>query len=61
MFALRDMVQATEEGDFCFFHYSGHGTFIEDENGDERDGFDEALCALQDEYIRDDELLNMLP
>lgn len=42
-------------------HYSGHGTQIRDTNGDEADGFDEALvpydytsagCILDDELFR---------
>nr|XP_031858570.1 uncharacterized protein CI109_005950 [Kwoniella shandongensis]KAA5525642.1 hypothetical protein CI109_005950 [Kwoniella shandongensis] len=32
--------------DNIFFHYSGHGTQVEDVNGDEDDGFDEAICPL---------------
>ncbi len=27
-----------------FFNFSGHGTQVEDQDGDEDDGFDEALC-----------------
>jgi metacaspase-1 len=55
MFALYDMVKASEAGDFCFFHYSGHGSFVEDHTGDEKDGFDELLSTV-DGDITDDEL-----
>jgi metacaspase-1 len=27
-------------------HYSGHGTQIPDDDGDEADGMDEALCPV---------------
>jgi hypothetical protein len=29
---------------YLFFNFSGHGTQVVDEDGDEEDGFDEALC-----------------
>lgn len=38
-----------------FFHYSGHGTQVKDRDGDERDGKDEAMCAV-DGLITDDDL-----
>lgn len=45
-------------------HYSGHGTYIKDTNGDERDGYDECLCPtdmytsgiITDDYLH--ELIN---
>jgi len=39
---------------FCFFQYSGHGTEVKDKSGDEKDGFDEALCPLDGGVIIDD-------
>jgi hypothetical protein len=27
-------------------HYSGHGSYVRDTNGDEKDGFDECLCPI---------------
>jgi hypothetical protein len=60
------LVEGTKEGDMVFFYYSGHGTRIEDQNGDEEDGYDEALCPvdvkprandiLDSKLILDDEL-----
>lgn len=46
--------------DFVWIHYSGHGTYIVDRSGDERDGKDEALVPsdyetagfLQDDHIQ---------
>ena len=42
-----------------FFHYSGHGSQITDTNGDESDGKDECINAL-DGPITDDELKKLL-
>jgi metacaspase-1 len=42
-----------------FFHYSGHGTYINDINRDEKDGYDECLVPLDFEnngFIIDDNL-----
>ena len=38
------MCDRCEEGDFLVFQFSGHGTHEDDEDGDESDGQDEALC-----------------
>ena len=45
----------TSEPLMIFFHYSGHGFQVADLDGDEIDGFDEALldCQLTDDYIWD--------
>ena len=46
-----------------FFHYSGHGSYIKDENGDEVDGKDECLCPIDYAYsgmIIDDEIKGIL-
>jgi hypothetical protein len=34
----------TTGGGTRVFHFSGHGTFVADKNGDERDGRDECIC-----------------
>ena len=42
--AIRDwLVQGTQPGDRVLLYYSGHGTQLPDDNGDEDDGLDEAL------------------
>src|SRR5262249_1811985 len=46
-------------GDVLAFHYSGHGTTLEDDDGDERDGQDEAMVPVDfgdGRFIRDDDL-----
>ncbi len=40
------LIHNVEEGDVVFFHYSGHGQQIADDNGDELDGLDEALVPI---------------
>jgi len=43
--ALQDwLVAQAQPGDTVVFYYSGHGVQVNDTNGDEDDGFDEALC-----------------
>lgn len=54
------MTTFTEDLDFVWIHYSGHGTSILDRDGDERDGCDEALVpydvrtvgVIPDDYIQ---------
>ena len=44
---------------YLIFSYSGHGTYQRDDNGDEEDGYDEALCPIDcDErgFIVDDDI-----
>lgn len=46
-----------------FFHYSGHGSYVKDENGDEADGRDECLVPIDYQragMIIDDELRGIL-
>eukprot|EP01068_Selenidium_serpulae_P016049 Selendium_serpulae@DN6261_c4_g1_i13.p1 len=43
---IRWLIKDAKAGDSLFFHFSGHGTRVPDEDGDEADGFDEALCPL---------------
>lgn len=41
--ALDDLYNQVGDGDVVYFQFSGHGQQIEDDNGDEADGYDEAL------------------
>jgi len=52
--ALQQFVKKANPGDTLFFQYSGHGCEVKDRNGDEKDGFDEALCPLDGGTIIDD-------
>jgi len=42
-----------------WIHYSGHGTYIRDTNGDEVDGRDEAIVPSDVNIINDDQLLTI--
>lgn len=65
--AIKDLTASCKKGDVVIIHISSHGQQIEDDNGDEIDGFDEAIVpygappTYQDGYdfsqhLRDDEL-----
>ena len=43
---LQWLASGAKAGDRRFIHYSGHGTYLRDRNGDEADGQDEALCPV---------------
>uniref|UniRef100_A0A7S3P5R9 Peptidase C14 caspase domain-containing protein n=1 Tax=Amphora coffeiformis TaxID=265554 RepID=A0A7S3P5R9_9STRA len=61
--AFRRLVNDTESGDCAFFHYSGHGGRLPDDNGDEEDGYDETLIPVDYQsagQIRDDLLYSDL-
>ncbi|MGH9969476.1 MAG: caspase family protein [Pyrinomonadaceae bacterium] len=66
--AFRDfLIKPTNKGDIVFFHYSGHGQQIPDDNGDEIDGYDESLVPSDyvsqkdgSKNIRDDEIGTIL-
>ncbi|KAK1649739.1 hypothetical protein QYE76_067544 [Lolium multiflorum] len=59
LLAMRWLVYGCSSGDSLVFHFSGHGTQVDDQDGDELDGKDEAICPLDGDlngYIRDDEI-----
>ena len=42
--ALNELIQGAQAGDSLVFTFSGHGSWLPDDNGDEPDGRDEMLC-----------------
>ncbi|XP_054776323.1 metacaspase-3-like [Prosopis cineraria] len=61
--AMKTLVRGCKAGDSLVFHYSGHGSRIEDNDMDEVDGYDEALCPVDYEdagKIRDDTINDVL-
>lgn len=55
------LVKGSQTGDRVLFYYSGHGSSVRDDNGDEDDGRDEVLCPVDSipdsgNVIRDDEI-----
>lgn len=64
--AIRSEIAATVdramEGDIVVIQFSGHGSFVPDEDGDEPDGTDECLCPhdiQKNGPITDDELFEL--
>lgn len=59
---IKALMKKTEAGDSVVIQYSGHGSFVPDENGDEPDGNDECICPHdifvngKANFITDDEL-----
>lgn len=60
--AIREVGARCDENDIFFFFYSGHGNPMPDQDGDEADGSDEAMCLPRadgscDEgsWLRDDD------
>ncbi|KAG7370731.1 caspase domain containing protein [Nitzschia inconspicua] len=60
--AYHNVVRQSRAGDAIFLHFSGHGTKVRDQNGDEDDGYDEAMVPLdfkQSGLILDDDLYDI--
>uniref|UniRef100_A0A1J3FY69 Metacaspase-6 n=1 Tax=Noccaea caerulescens TaxID=107243 RepID=A0A1J3FY69_NOCCA len=63
--ALLDLVESAELGDVLFVHYSGHGTRLPAETGEDDDtGYDECIVPSDMNLITDDDirdLVDMVP
>jgi hypothetical protein len=60
---IQALVRGAKTGDVALLHYSGHGSNVPDDNGDEADGRDEILCPTDldwDDPLRDDWLRTTL-
>ena len=54
---IKSLLRGAKKGDTLVLHYSGHGSNVPDDNGDEADGRDEILCPTDlnwDDTMRDD-------
>jgi hypothetical protein len=54
---IKALLRDSKKGDVAVIHYSGHGSNVPDDNGDESDGRDEILCPTDlnwDDPLRDD-------
>lgn len=69
--AFEELIERSGKGDVVVFHYSGHGQQITDDDGDEEDGYDEALVPYDaprnlvpgydgSKHLRDDELHDLV-
>ena len=47
--SLKDLGNSVHAGDIVYIHLSGHGQAVEDEDGDEADGWDEAFIPFDAE------------
>ena len=47
--SLKDLENSVHAGDIVYIHLSGHGQAVEDEDGDETDGWDEAFIPYDAE------------
>lgn len=43
---FNNLILTAKKGDVVYFHFSGHGQPVEDRNGDEADGWDEAIIPV---------------
>ena len=58
--AIKKLITGGKKGDVLLLHYSGHGSNVPDDNGDEEDHRDEILCPtnldwndpLRDDWLR---------
>jgi hypothetical protein len=60
--AIRELAARAAAGDLIVVQYSGHGSFVPDEDGDEPDGTDECICphdVARRGPITDDELFEL--
>jgi hypothetical protein len=57
---LITMLDSSNTGDVCFFSYSGHGSYMDDKNNDEKDKQDEVLVSSNLEYVSDDEIKDII-
>lgn len=44
--AMRWLIKGAQPGDSLFFYFSGHATQVKDLDGDDLDGLDECMCAM---------------
>jgi len=60
---LKTLINASSSSSEIWFHYSGHGTYIRDTNGDETDGRDECIVPVDYDksgFIVDDKLFSII-
>jgi metacaspase-1 len=60
--AVESTIGEAKSGDTVIIQYSGHGSYVPDENGDEPDGTDECICPYDINSkgpITDDELFEL--
>ncbi|GKA58365.1 peptidase C14, caspase catalytic, partial [Tanacetum coccineum] len=46
LMAMKWLMKGCQSGDSLVFYYAGHGSHVADHDGDEKDGYDEAICPV---------------
>jgi hypothetical protein len=59
---LNNLINNSSQRDNIYIHFSGHGTYVEDQNNDEKDGKDEVFVPVNYEqgFISDDVLFSIV-
>ena len=57
---MRSFLGQAGPDDTVYFHFAGHGTQVDDEDGDEADGKDEAIAPYDLKLIIDDEIWEII-
>jgi hypothetical protein len=57
---FKNLLANSQEGDLLFFLYSGHGTYLIDNNNDETTGYDQCIVPCDLNIITDDELKTLI-
>jgi hypothetical protein len=58
--AFKTLLMNTKAGDLVFWLFSGHGSYVKDNNGDETSGYDQCIYTLDGKFILDDELKSLI-
>jgi hypothetical protein len=58
--SLENFLTNSNDNDFLFFHYSGHGSTEKDNNLDEKDNQDETIVSSDLFNIKDDDIYNII-
>lgn len=57
---FRRLLNTARSGDVLVFYYSGHGSYVKDTDGDELNGYDETIVALDPVLVTDDVIRDLL-
>jgi hypothetical protein len=57
---IKQLLNNANSGDILFLSFSGHGVYLRDKNGDERDRLDEVIVSIDFDTIIDDELNSLI-
>jgi hypothetical protein len=57
---FKNLLINSKPGDLLFFLYSGHGSYVIDDNGDEKTGYDQVIVPCDFKIIIDDDLKTII-